>query len=185
MKYDASIHHRRAIRLKGYDYAQSGAYFVTVCAQHRECLFGDMVDGAMVLNDTGRMVEKCWYDIPAHFPNVELDEFVVMPNHVHGILFITDPVGANNHSPLQMPDHPVGANNHSPLQMPDHSVGANNHSPLQMPDHSVGANNHSPLQMPDHSVGANNHSPTQRPDHAVGANNHSPLQMPDHSVGAN
>ena len=92
-------HRRRSIRLKKHDYKQAGAYFVTICTHNRVMLFGQMVDGELTLNDTGRMVERCWNDIPAHFPQVELDEFVVMPNHVHGILLITDPVGAKNLSP--------------------------------------------------------------------------------------
>jgi REP element-mobilizing transposase RayT len=88
--------------LKGYDYSQEGAYFITICTQDRVCLFGDIVDGKMRLNDKGQHVEKCWHEILVHFPNVELDEFVIMPNHVHGILVIDDIVGAKNFSPLQL-----------------------------------------------------------------------------------
>ncbi|MBF0104319.1 MAG: transposase [Deltaproteobacteria bacterium] len=80
--------HRRSIRLKGYDYSQQGAYFVTICSHDRECLFGEIVDGKMVLNDVGKIVETCWHNIPNNFPNAELDAFVVMPNHVHGIICI-------------------------------------------------------------------------------------------------
>lgn len=100
MTFDPENHHRRSIRLKGYDYTQAGAYFVTICTQHRTCLFGEMVNEQMQLNDAGRFVEQCWLDIPHHFPHVELEAFVVMPNHVHGIIVITDPVGAKNFSPL-------------------------------------------------------------------------------------
>ena len=74
---------RKSIRLKGYDYSQPGGYFVTICTKNREMLFGDVVDGKMVLNSGGKIVKKCWFDIPAHFPNVCLDDFVIMPNHVH------------------------------------------------------------------------------------------------------
>lgn len=91
---------RRSIRLPDYDYAQAGSYFITICTQGRACLFGDAADGRMVLNDAGRMAEKCWMDIPDHFPHVELDLFIVMPNHVHGILVIVDSVGAKDFSPL-------------------------------------------------------------------------------------
>jgi Transposase and inactivated derivatives len=73
---------------------------VTICTQNRECLFGEIVDKEMILNDAGRVAEKCWNDIPIHFPHVELDEWVMMPNHIHGILSI---VGAKNFSPLQQP----------------------------------------------------------------------------------
>jgi len=99
-------HHRRSIRLPGYDYMQNGAYFITVCTKNRECLFGEIEDGEMHLNDTGNIAFQCWQEIPAHFPHVVPDRFVIMPNHIHGILFITDSivggnvVGAKNFSPL-------------------------------------------------------------------------------------
>jgi len=109
MKYNPELHHRRSIRLNGYDYSRAGAYFVTVCTQNRECLFGEIVNGEMVLNDAGRMAKQCWHDIPSHFSHVKLDEFVVMPNHVHGILCVADaPVGAKNFSPLQSGQRPRG-----------------------------------------------------------------------------
>jgi REP element-mobilizing transposase RayT len=90
--------HRRSIRLGGYDYAQAGAYFVTICTHDRACLFGDVVDGVMCLNDAGRMVQSVWDELPVYYPGVETDAFVVMPNHVHGILvFVGAPlVGAQN-----------------------------------------------------------------------------------------
>jgi len=120
MKYNPEKHHRRSIRLKNYDYASSGAYFVTIVTHQRQCLFGAIVDGAMRLNEWGAIAERCWMEIPQHYPHASLDAFVIMPNHVHGIIILNDNgsiVGANNHSPF------VGANNHSPF------VGANNHSP--------------------------------------------------------
>src|SRR5215210_6640299 len=89
MTYDSQKHHRRSIRLTGYDYSQAGAYFVTACAQDRACLFGEIVDGQMRLNEAGRMVLAEWNTLPDRFPAVELDEFVVMPNHVHGIITIS------------------------------------------------------------------------------------------------
>ena len=98
---------RRSIRLKGYDYAQPGAYFVTLCTQGHVCLFGDIVDGEMQLNEYGRVVRQCWDEIPDHFPHAETDAFVIMPNHIHGILWIVHPpVGAR----------PVGARHAAPLQ---------------------------------------------------------------------
>ena len=93
---------RRSIRLKGYDYGQTGAYFITVCAYNRECFFGEIVDGKMALNDCGNTTALCWREIPNHFPHVELDEFIVMSNHLHGILIINNSVGAKNFSPLQI-----------------------------------------------------------------------------------
>ena len=92
MKYDPAKHHRRSIRLKGYDYTQAGAYFVTICTQDRMCLFGEITEGKMRLNDAGEIVVWTWHDLPNHISNVQLDAFVVMPNHVHGIIVITDPV---------------------------------------------------------------------------------------------
>ena len=98
--FDLNRHHRHSMRLQGFDYTQEGAYFVTVCIQDRACLFGDISDGKMILNEAGLMAERHWHDIPTHFPHIELDEFVVMPNHVHGILSITAAVGAKKFSPL-------------------------------------------------------------------------------------
>jgi len=91
MPYDPNRHHRRSIRLKGYDYSQAGAYFITICTQDRACLFGKVVNGEMRLNDAGRMVLAEWNMLPERFPHVVLDAFVVMPNHVHGIVVITNP----------------------------------------------------------------------------------------------
>lgn len=83
------MHHRRFIRLQGYDYSQAGAYYVTIVVQGRDCLFGEVVNGEMYINAYGEIVQKWWDEIPIHFPNVELGAFVIMPNHVHGIIFIT------------------------------------------------------------------------------------------------
>ena len=83
-------HHRKSIRLAGYDYAQAGAYFVTSITWRRGNLFGEVVNGEMVLNDFGKIADDCWRAIPEHFPTVELGAHVVMPNHVHGIIMIVD-----------------------------------------------------------------------------------------------
>jgi len=93
MTYDPEKHHRRSIRLKGYDYTQPGAYFITICTQGRECLFGEIIDGEMHLNEAGQIVVQTWQDLPNHISNVQLDAFVVMPNHVHGIIIITERAG--------------------------------------------------------------------------------------------
>ena len=87
-RYDPEKHHRRSIRLKGYDYAQEGVYFVTVCTQDRACLFGAVADGEMQLNNSGQIAKTAWDDLPARFPSVRLDAFIVMPNHVHGIIMV-------------------------------------------------------------------------------------------------
>ena len=90
MKYDPNKHHRRSIRLKGYDYTQTGAYFVTIVSYQRECLFGEIVDGEMVLNDFGKVVYETWQWLEKQYPYVESGTSVVMPNHFHGILIIHD-----------------------------------------------------------------------------------------------
>ncbi|PIP72247.1 MAG: transposase, partial [Nitrospinae bacterium CG22_combo_CG10-13_8_21_14_all_47_10] len=79
---------RRSIRLKGYDYSQAGAYFVTICAQNRECLFGEIADGQMVLNDAGEIIAEEWMKSGEIRDEIELDEWVVMPNHLHAIVMI-------------------------------------------------------------------------------------------------
>lgn len=86
MIYDPAIHHRRSIRLRGYDYAQPGWYFVTVCMQGRRPLLGTLVGGRMALNDAGRMVRDVWREMPARYPGVDADAFVVMPDHFHGVV---------------------------------------------------------------------------------------------------
>ncbi len=88
-KFDPQKHNRRSIRLPGYDYSQEGAYYVTIVTQGRECVFGEIVDGEMRPNEYGKIVQKWWNEIPIHFPTVELGMFVIMPNHVHGIIFMT------------------------------------------------------------------------------------------------
>lgn len=94
MKYNPRVHHRRSIRLKGYDYSSPGAYFITICAHRRECLFGEVTDGVMGLNEYGQIVAARWRWLADQYPYVRLDEWVVMPNHMHGILIVVDdPMG--------------------------------------------------------------------------------------------
>jgi len=95
MKFDPQIHHRRSIRLKGYDYTQPGAYFVTIVAWQRECLFGDIKNGEMQWNEFGQIVREEWLKTAQIRPNVEIheDEFIVMPNHLHGIIWIVGATG--------------------------------------------------------------------------------------------
>jgi len=88
MSDDFEKHHRRSIRLQGYDYGQAGMYFITVCVGGRECLFGKVVQGKMILHQVGQIVEEEWLKTPVLRPLVVLDEFVVMPNHFHAILLI-------------------------------------------------------------------------------------------------
>lgn len=87
-KFDPQRHHRRSIRLKGYDYSQEGAYYVTIVTWRREFLFGEIVNKEMRSNQRGQIADACWREIPNHFPHVELGAYVIMPNHMHGIIVI-------------------------------------------------------------------------------------------------
>lgn len=107
--YDPTRHHRHSLRLQGYDYAQAGAYFVTICTEGRRALFGEIGDGAMRLNDLGKTVAECWESLPRRYAHVELDEYVVLPNHLHGIIVLgrgdeggsrTAPTGGAKRKPL-------------------------------------------------------------------------------------
>lgn len=89
---------RHSIRLKGYDYSSCGAYFVTICTQNRELLFGDIVDGKMILNKIGKIVESVWESLPQHHP-IELDQSQIMPNHIHGIIVIRNRRGFARKTP--------------------------------------------------------------------------------------
>jgi REP element-mobilizing transposase RayT len=109
-KFDPKIHHRRSIRLPGYDYSQVGAYFVTIVAQGRESFFGKIINGKMVLNDAGKMVGAVWETMYERFPTIELGAFVVMPNHFHAIVIIRDAtVGAGLVPALDNGDDREGA----------------------------------------------------------------------------
>jgi hypothetical protein len=104
MTYNPDIHHRQSIRLKDYDFSRTGAYFVTICAWQRECLFGAIVDGAMVLNDAGRIVVDEWERTPDFRPHVELDVYSIMPNHFHAIIVIHDNNNDNVGAHCMRPD---------------------------------------------------------------------------------
>ena len=86
--FNPKTHHRRSIRLKGYDYSQARLYFITICTQNQECLFGDISHGEMVLNDVGIMVKNEWLKLKNRYQNLDLHEYIVMPNHFHGIIQI-------------------------------------------------------------------------------------------------
>jgi putative transposase len=96
MGYDPERHHRRSIRLRGYDYSQPGEYFVTLCVQNRLCVLGEIVAGEMRLSTAGLVITSWWEDIPRRFPGSNLDAFVVMPNHLHGIVLIDAVAGGSD-----------------------------------------------------------------------------------------
>jgi REP element-mobilizing transposase RayT len=88
MKLNPNTHHRRSIRLKDYNYSQPGVYFITIYTFQRQCLLEDITDGKMILNQNGKIINAKWSDIPTYFTNTEIDESIVMPNHLHGIIWI-------------------------------------------------------------------------------------------------
>jgi len=86
MPYDPAIHHRRSMRLTGYDYSYPAGYFVTICAEKGGNIFGDVKDGAVILSAIGQVIHQCWFELPTKYPGLELDAFVLMPNHLHAVL---------------------------------------------------------------------------------------------------
>lgn len=115
---------RRSIRLRDYDYSSPGEYFITICTHNRECLFGEVVDGEMVLNDFGKIAHEEWFRTESIRDNVELDVFVIMPNHMHAIFgikanineFGKPTVGAYSDTPLH--------ESNSKFKLPSKTVGA-------------------------------------------------------------
>jgi len=110
MTFDPQHHHRRSTRLSGYDYSQAGAYFVTVCAQHRACMLGKIGHDRVDLTDCGRVVATCWQWLGERYPQVDLDEWIVMPNHLHGIITIADDIGrgGSRTAPTVITPKPLG-----------------------------------------------------------------------------
>ena len=94
-QYNPDKHHRKSIRLKGYDYSQAGLYFITICCQNKVHLFGNVINKQMILNDAGKMIEKWFNELQNKFPDVKCHEMVVMPNHIHFIIENIGSVGAD------------------------------------------------------------------------------------------
>ncbi len=114
-------------RLQGYDYSSQGAYFVTICTKDKDHFFGEVENEKMILNELGKVAEKCWMEIPDHFPDVVLDEFVIMPNHVHGIFFLFPSVETNNnfsqnHSSVETKDFLSLQNERNCVKQPKHGT---------------------------------------------------------------
>lgn len=95
MKYNPEYHHRRSIRLQGYDYSQTGIYFVTICTHKRQCLFGEICNGKMILNQIGKIVAQEWLKSAEIRQEITLDQWIIMPNHLHGIVVINNKLGAS------------------------------------------------------------------------------------------
>ena len=151
MKYTPAIHHRRSIRLKGYDYSQAGMYFVTICVDVgangiRPHIFGDVVNGEMVLNDVGKIAYNEWYKTCNIRSNVQLDAFVVMPNHIHGIIVITDDGRGVSHTPTNAPHTPIN-------ELPINELPINELPINELPNGNSGVCD-TPLRSPSNTVGA-------------------------------
>jgi len=104
-KYDPSIHHRRSLRLKGYDYSRAGMYFITICCQNHEFRFGKIENKMMMLNQYGIIAQNEWYKLPERFKNLQLGAFQVMPNHIHAIILLNDPSAGATLAVAPITDH--------------------------------------------------------------------------------
>jgi putative transposase len=162
--YDPQRHHRRSLRLKGYDYTQEGAYYVTLCTAERAPLLGEVVAGAMHLSTLGAMVQAEWLRTPTLRPQVTLDEYVIVPNHVHGILVVAA-VGAYGNTPLQDGNTPL-QNDNVPMQ------GGN--APMQNGNTS----------MPNGNVLPQNGQMSAQRSNASGPPRPAPLRSPSQTLGA-
>lgn len=170
-QYNPKIHHRRSIRLKGYDYGLEGMYFITICCQNRIHRFGQIENGIMKLNKFGQIAYDEWINTSQIRPNVALHEFVIMPNHIHGIIEIIRP----GTSQPRNPDAQCRGELHSPdlhppeLHSPD-LISPESHSPeLHHPE------SHSPESYPPESHSPESHSPD-----LISPESHSPeLHSPD------
>lgn len=109
-RYNPNIHHRKSIRLKGYDYSRKGLYFVTICCKNRAYLFGKIESGKMFLNDAGKMIEKWYFELENKFPDIKCHEMQVMPNHIH---FIIENFGANVGANLRVRPDDIGQTHRS------------------------------------------------------------------------
>ena len=116
MKNNQNIHHRKSIRLKGYDYSQEGLYFVTICINKRLCLFGDVVDERMKMNDAGNIIQSWWNKLSEKYQNIKLDEYIIMPNHFHGIVYIVGADPCVCPKGQTFPTQPKGEHIGSPLR---------------------------------------------------------------------
>ncbi len=174
-KYNPEIHKRHSIRLKNYDYSREGLYFITICCKNREPLFGEIVDGEMILNDIGEMANDEWMKTPTVRGNVILHHFVVMPNHFHAIVEIThrdnDGTGVL-HTPNNINNNCKGVL-HTP---PDNGDGV-----LHMPNDNV---SHTPNDTNNNCTGVlltpNN---INNPNNNEGVCN-TPLRSPSQTLGA-
>jgi putative transposase len=142
MPYDPREHYRRSIRLRDYDYTSPGAYFVTICTQDRKTIFGEIVNGEMHLNKLGESTQSIWCALPERFPDIELDQLVIMPDHIHGIIIFKE---SRHASPMdsyvsQIPER---------FRQLEYSKSPTNRLPASFaPPHPGGAINRAPTGPP-------------------------------------
>ena len=122
MKFNPKIHHRRSIRLKGYDYSQEGLYFITICCENNICRFGNIENEKMILNDFGQIAHNEWLNLAERFDNFELDTFQIMPNHIHGVISlkirIVQPAPNDNENSENNSHLEIWAGQAQPLRLP-------------------------------------------------------------------
>ncbi len=99
MTYVEKGFRKNTLRLQGYDYTQAGYYFVTICTRERQCFFGKVAESGVNLNEAGLVIQSIWNDLPRRFPAAALDEYIIMPNHIHGIIILKGESGAVNAAP--------------------------------------------------------------------------------------
>jgi putative transposase len=140
MLYNPKKYYRRSIRLKGYDYAQEGAYFITMCCKDRRCLFGDVVESEMIVNDAGRMIEMQWQALTNRFTHIHLHEFIIMPNHFHAILQIRNIDEAHVGAPLvgALPVDVPKIGDESEIGQPKNTGQPQGIAPTMVPNKTVG-----------------------------------------------
>jgi putative transposase len=173
MSYNPNIHHRKSIRLKGYDYSQAGLYFITICCQDRAHLFGEIENGEMILNEYGKIANQCWLEIPNHFPNAILHEHIIMPNHIHGIVEL---VGANQYSPLPMTNNV--SNDGMKNVSNDGMKNVSNDGMKNVSNDGMKNVSNDGVNNVLYGIGANNVL------YGIGVNNDSPQRSPSKTIGS-
>lgn len=146
MKYNPLIHNRKSIRLKGYDYSQSGAYFITICTNKKENIFGEIINDLMVLNEKGKIIQNEWEKTNQIRPEIIIDEYIIMPDHIHGIIIISNPVGVNRNSPQ--------IDNNSPSVSNSPQIDNNPPNVSNTPQMLENINRQNKLQSPKKTIGS-------------------------------
>ncbi len=173
MKYNPQKHHRTSIRMKGYDYSQPGLYFITICTQNRDHYFGEIHNGKMVLSPMGVLADILWYEIPHHTQFVALGDFVVMPNHIHGILIIDKPddeiagVGTLHATSPQFPQSPQSPQFPQSPQQPQKNQKMSDISPKSKSVSSIIRSYKSAVTFHGNRLGLNNGWQSRFHDHII------------------